>query len=79
MLSTYLQIIWVTLYFVINLLYALRFNRSLFLSLDFVPYDNHSFTKDMDWNNTTYYSYVLFQHVLTHCIKLTCYNVHLGA
>jgi hypothetical protein len=48
MLSTYLQITWVTLYLMINLLYALRFNMSLFLSLDFVPYDNHSFTKHMD-------------------------------
>ncbi len=68
MLLTYLQIIWVTLYLVINLLYALRFNKSTLLSLDNVPYDDHSFTKDMDWNNTTYYSHVLFQHVLAYCM-----------
>ncbi len=66
MLSIYLQIIWVALYLAINLLYALRFNKPLFLSLNSVPYDDHSFTKDMDWNNTTYYSCVLFQHVLAY-------------
>jgi hypothetical protein len=67
MLSTYLQIIWVTLYLMINLLYAISFKKS-FLSFDLVPYDNHSFTKDMDLNNTTYYSHVLFQHMFPYCM-----------
>ncbi len=50
------------------MLYALRFNMGVFLSLDFVTYDNHSFTKDMEWNITIYYSHALFQHVLTYCM-----------